>query len=97
MHKIFIDSRKFSNFQQFLEYMTEILCSSYDGCIDNLDAFADILEGVFGVYAEDEEVKITWKGVEKSKKELGSEETANYLTELLEDCHPSARDEKESK
>lgn len=94
MQTIFIDSSKFSTFKGFLDYMSGILLDgSYNGSLEGLDAFADALEGGFGLYSEGEEVKVKWKGVKKSKKDLGVEETLEYFNEILKDCHPTAKEE----
>lgn len=94
MQTIFIDGNKFSTFEQFLNYMSGMLLdSSYNHSLEGLDAFADVLEGGFGIYAESEEVKIKWKDAKKSKKDLGAEETVIYFNKILENCHPSNREE----
>lgn len=94
MQTIFIDSDKFENLEQFLKYMSAVLLdSSYNHSIKSLDAFADVLEGGFGIFQENEDIKVKWKGVKKSKKDLGAEETLNYFNSILNDCHPTAKAE----
>jgi hypothetical protein len=94
MHTIVIDSSMFSTFKGFLEHMSGMLLDgSYETSLNGLDAFADALEGGFGVYSESDHIKVKWVGVNKSKNELGVEETLNYFNDILKDCHPTARDE----
>ena len=38
----------------------------------NLDAFNDVLRGGFEVFEYEENINMTWKNSEKSKKDLGS-------------------------
>ncbi|MFF2176553.1 hypothetical protein ACFVT8_08860 [Lysinibacillus sp. NPDC058147] len=55
----------------------------------NLDAFNDILFGGFGEIEVEEEYTIIWRNSDKSKNDLGYEETIIKLNENLERCHPS--------
>ncbi len=55
----------------------------------NLDSINDFLRGGFGVYAYHESVRVRWVNSQKSRVDLGKEETLRYLEDMLETCHPS--------
>ncbi len=94
MHTIFIDGAKFSDFEGFMEYMQGVLLdNSYNHKLEGLDALADVLEGGFGVYGLKDEVRVKWKEYKKSKQDLGEVETYKYLSENLESCHPTNKEE----
>jgi len=55
----------------------------------NLDAFNDVLRGGFGVYDCEEPIQLIWLHSDKSRMDLGWEETLKYLTKKLKTCHPT--------
>jgi hypothetical protein len=55
----------------------------------NLDAFNDMLRGGFGVHEYEEPIQLIWLHSDKSRKDLGWEETVKYLSAKLTTCHPS--------
>ena len=57
----------------------------------NLDAFDDILSGGFGVHDYEEPVQLTWLNSNKSRHDLGWEETVRCLAAKLSNCHHSNR------
>lgn len=56
----------------------------------NLDTVNDFLRGGFGVTEYEEPIKIIWLNSEKSRKDLGKEETILHLKKILKSCHESA-------
>ncbi len=57
----------------------------------NLDAFNDILFGGLGTFDSPEPIQLIWKRSQKSRVELGYDETVLYLREKLQWCHPTNR------
>ena len=55
----------------------------------NLDAFNDVLRGGFGIHEYGEELDLIWSNSEKSKLDLGYEETLKYVEAKLATCHPT--------
>jgi len=56
----------------------------------NLDAFNDVLRGGFGIHEYHEPIEIIWHNSDKSRKELGYNQTISYLQAKLDTCHPTA-------
>ena len=94
MYTLFIDSKDFSNIEQFFYYLSAIFLSDRNDMeISNFDSLADVIEGGFGPVSYGENIQVKWKGFKKSVKDLGVQETVKYLTKRLQGCHPSAREE----
>ena len=55
----------------------------------NLDAFNDVLRGGFGVHEYEEPILIIWSNWDKSKTDLGFDQTISYLQSQLSSCHSS--------
>lgn len=87
---IAIDGNNFSSLEAFYEEVEHKLTKNLGWQTGrNLDAFNDILRGGFGVHDYYEPVTIVWTNSTKSQKDLGWEETINYLTQKVQHCHPS--------
>lgn len=90
MNKVFVvDGHNFSNFNEFCEEFSRVVLSGKFEWNGILDAFNDILRGGFGEIEFKEEYTIIWRNSDKSKSDLGYEETIMKLNEKLERCHPS--------
>ena len=85
-----IDGNNFSTFESFYKEVDIKFTKNLDWETGkNLDAFNDILRGGFGVYEYDEPVKVIWLNSQKSRNDLGWDETIKYLNLKLQYCHPS--------
>lgn len=90
MTKVFIvDGNNFSSFEEFYKEFSKVVLSGKFEWNGILDAFNDILRGGFGEIEFKEEYTIIWRNSDKSKSDLGYEETIMKLNENLERCHPS--------
>ena len=88
--KIVIDGDSFSTLDSFYDEVERKLTKDLDWNIGrNLDAFNDILNGGFGVFDYEEPAVIIWRNSEKSRRELGWDETIQHLQRKLLRCHPS--------
>lgn len=91
MKSIVIDGNAFDNMQSFYTEVQNKLTSGLTWEIGrNLNAFNDILWGGFGVHEYEEQVCIEWFDSEKSRVDLGYEETVRSYKEVLKNCHPSS-------
>jgi len=68
---IIIDGNNFGNLNEFYAQIEKNLCRNFK-MGRNLDAFNDVLRGGFEVFEYEENINMTWKNSEKSKKDLGS-------------------------
>ncbi len=59
----------------------------------NLDAINDFLWGGFGVFENDDTVRLLWLNSAKNKENLGKDETIEYLNYQLTRCHETAIDD----
>lgn len=90
MNKVFVvDGNNFSSFEEFCKEFSRVVLSGKFEWNRSLDAFNDILRGGFGEIEFGEEYTIIWRNSDKSKSDLGYEETIMKLNETLERCHPS--------
>lgn len=90
--KIIIDGNNFSTLSEFFDETNRILSKDPDVCRGhNFSAFHDLLRGGFGVFEYGESVDFIWVNSEKSRADLGYDETVRYYERLLEKCHPSNR------
>ena len=83
-----IDGMAFGDFTGFVAHFNAVV---FNKCVwnGNLDALNDILYGGFGT--PDEGFSLTWRNSDTSRKALGYGETALWLMENLQRCHPSNR------
>ncbi len=87
-----IDGNRFSNLDEFYYVMDELLTRDLTWPTGhNYAALEDLLCGGFGVHEYGEPIHFTWIHAAKSRRDLGYGATIRYLENLLEDCHPSAR------
>jgi len=85
-----IDATNFSTLNEFYDEVGKVLCPNFEWG-RNLDAFDDILQGGFEVYEYEEPVELVWKNSEKSRDDLGYDETVKQLKKWLKTCHRSNR------
>ena len=77
-----IDGNSFSDLAGFYDEVERKLTKDLDFKIGrNLDAFNDVLSGGFCVHDVNEEIVLRWKNSEKSKSDLGFDETVKNLEE----------------
>ncbi len=50
---------------------------------ESLDAFDDLLYGGFGALAGEKEIRLVWRGFEKSKVDLGLQATKDFYLQKL--------------
>lgn len=87
---ILLDGNEFSNLQSFYDAVENGLTKDLGWDMGrNLDAFNDVLRGGFGVYEYGEPVRLIWLHSDKSRKDLGWDETVKYLSAMLTTCHPA--------
>lgn len=85
-----IDGNNFSNINDFYDEIEKKFCKNLGWKFGrNLDAFNDVLRGGYGIYEYQEPVKIIWHNADKSRQDLGYDQTIIYLQEILSTCHPS--------
>ncbi|MFJ8099825.1 hypothetical protein [Lysinibacillus sp. NPDC096212] len=90
MNKVFVvDGNNFSSFEEFCKEFSRVVLSGKFEWNGTLAAFNDILRGGFGEIEFNEDYTIIWTNSDKSKSDLGYEETIIKLNENLERCHPS--------
>jgi RNAse (barnase) inhibitor barstar len=90
MQKIEIDGNNFSNLAEFYDEIELKLTSGLNWKIGrNLNAFDDVLDGGFGVHELNENLELIWLNSEKSKSDLGWNETILFISEKLKNCHPT--------
>jgi len=88
--QFFIDGKKFDDLEGFYCEIDNLLTKDLDWKTGhNMDAFADLLRGGFGVHELGEPIKILWINFKKSKKDLGYDATEKYYEQVLTQCHPS--------
>jgi RNAse (barnase) inhibitor barstar len=88
--EIVIDGNQFSTPDEFYDEVEKKLVWNKWG--RNLNAFNDILYGGFGSREFEEPFVLIWRNTEKSKQDLGYQETVRRLKILLENCHRDNRD-----
>ena len=88
--EVIIDGMAFSNLSEFYDEIEAKLTRDLNWRIGrNLNAFNDVLRGGFGVGADDDQLTIIWVNSEKSRSDLGFDETVKYLKANLLTCHPT--------
>lgn len=76
---IIIDGDNFSDLESFYDEIDRVLTKDLNWQTGhNTAAFNDLLSGGFGVYEEDEPIKLIWKNISKSRADLGFEVTKKW-------------------
>lgn len=89
MKTLLLDGNDFSNLLSFYSAVEKIFTKDLGWEIGrNLDAFNDVLRGGFGVHDYEETIQLIWLHSDKSRIDLGWEETLKYLARKLKTCHP---------
>jgi RNAse (barnase) inhibitor barstar len=86
-----LDATNFSTLNEFYDEVGKVFCPNFNWG-RNLDAFNDILRGGFEVYEYEEPIELVWKNSEKSRNDLGYNETVKQLKKWLKICHSSNRE-----
>lgn len=74
-------------------FTKDIAWINYSQCESfNLDGINDFLHGGFGVFDYNKSIELIWLHADKSKENLGKEETIEYLNYQLTHCHETAID-----
>lgn len=89
VHLIVIDGNAFHDLNGFYDEAQRKLTDDFKGFGRNLDALNDIFRGGFGRFGPGEPVTIAWKHADKSRVDLGREETMRYVVDRIAKCHPS--------
>jgi RNAse (barnase) inhibitor barstar len=85
-----IDGRLFSDLKGFYNTIDKVLTADLTWQTGhNMHALNDLLRGGFGVHEYEESIKLIWLNSDKSKCDLGFDETIKYLEEKLKTCHPT--------
>ncbi|UKB82221.1 ribonuclease inhibitor [Chryseobacterium sp. MEBOG06] len=85
---IVIHGGHFSSLAGFYEEISNVLMKDTDWKVGTLDGFDDILYGGFGVFENNEEIEIIWKESQKSKENLGFNETREFYENKLRQGKP---------
>lgn len=85
---IVINGIHFSNLIGFYEEISNVLTKDINWKVGTLDGFNDILYGGFGVFENDDEVKIIWEESEKSRQDLGFEATKEFYENKIKQGKP---------
>lgn len=87
--EIILDGNKFETLAGFYDEVEHKMTKGLDWKIGrNLDAFNDVLRGGFGIHEHEEPIVIRWINSEKSRSDLGKNETVKYTEQMLQNCHP---------
>ncbi len=87
---ILLDGNKFSNLSSFYDAVKSGLTKDLGWAMGrNLDSCHDTLRGGFGVYEYAEPVRLIWLHSDKSRNDLGWDETVKYLSAKVTSCHPA--------
>ncbi|MDU4910574.1 hypothetical protein [Clostridium baratii] len=88
--ELIIDGCNFSNLNEFYIEVDRVFTKDLTWETGhNLNAFNDLLHGGFGVHEYGEPITIIWKNVNKSKLDLGYNETVRHYENMLKECHPT--------
>lgn len=88
--KIHFDGNNFDTLIGFYDEVESVLTTNLGwNTGKNLDAFNDLLRGGFGIHEYGQPLEIQWINAQKSKEDLGWEETINHLNKKLRACLPS--------
>lgn len=87
-----IDGSRFSTLKTFYDEVGNVLCPDIGFKWNrSLDGFNDILFGGFGSFECEEAIYLTWKHSEKSRDDLGYDETVKCFKEWFWQCHHTNR------
>ena len=93
MKQIVIDGNNFSDEEGFYDEINRLLTRDLTWKTGhNPAAFNDLLRGGFGFHEYGEELEIKWINADKSRKDLGYDETVRFWEQRLATCHPSNRE-----
>ncbi len=85
---ITINGSHFSDLSGFYDEVSLVLMKNTDWKVGTLDGFDDILYGGFGVFESGDEIQITWKDSQKSKEDLGLEDTRHFYENKIRQGKP---------
>ncbi|WP_343679513.1 ribonuclease inhibitor [Chryseobacterium arthrosphaerae] len=85
---IVIHGGHFSSLEGFYEEVSNVLMKNTDWKIGTLDGFDDILYGGFGVFENNEPIKIVWKESQKSGEDLGIKATREFYGNKIRQGKP---------
>ncbi|MGG7437485.1 ribonuclease inhibitor [Chryseobacterium arthrosphaerae] len=85
---IVIHGGHFSSLEGFYEEASNVLMKNTDWKIGTLDGFDDILYGGFGVFENNEPIKIVWKESQKSAEDLGIKATREFYGNKIRQGKP---------
>lgn len=85
---ITINGSHFSDLSGFYDEVSLVLMKNTDWKVGTLDGFDDILYGGFGVFDSGDEIQITWKDSQKSKEDLGLEDTRHFYENKIRHGKP---------
>ncbi|AZA49639.1 ribonuclease inhibitor [Chryseobacterium carnipullorum] len=85
---ITINGSHFSDLSGFYDEVSLVLMKNTDWKVGTLDGFDDILYGGFGVFDSGDEIQITWKDSQKSKEDLGLEDTRHFYENKIRQGKP---------
>lgn len=85
---ISINGSHFSDLTGFYEEVSGVLMKDVDWEVGTLDGFDDILYGGFGVFENNEKIKLIWKESEKSKDDLGIYATRDFYERKIKQGKP---------
>ena len=83
-----IDGSRITSLESFWDEISNVLIPGHRWG-RNLDAFGDILSGLFG---PEEPFTLRWHHAAMSRKALGYPETVRQLEMMLKTCHPDNRE-----
>lgn len=93
MITVVLDGNAFDSLDSFFDEVERKLTRGLDFEFGrNLNAFVDVLRGGFGVHDYEEPLKLIWLNSEKSRMDLGWDETVRSWELALADCNPVNRD-----
>lgn len=93
MTTVILDGNAFDSLDSFFDEVERKLARGLDFQFGrNLNAFVDVLRGGFGVHDYEEPLKLIWLNSEKSRMDLGWDETVRSWELAFADCNPVNRD-----
>lgn len=88
--EIIIDGNNFHTLEGFYDEVEVKLAPDLGkGFGRNLNAYNDVLRGGFGLHEYEEPLTIKWINSDKSRKDLGQQESIKYMEEALKNSHPT--------
>lgn len=84
---LIIEASRFDDIPGFYQEINRIFMQGEDWTLgESLDALDDLLYGGYGAAAGEKSFRVIWRDMEKSRHDLGTETTRNWLSEKLD--HP---------